>query len=290
MYLDVQGCLTFFIVSDGVSRTKLREVIDQKGWVCRYPRSREPMSALKRSIHETLKVHAWPMQSGKNRLLVRPLARRSGYALVEEIPMMGDRVDHQQVGTIKLCKNPDGTMAPDCSSSCDMNFVNFLSTQFSIHLDLVSRSSLSDVLVSLMEKMFDATSLRPGGGLYQFQEHNYQNWLDITQTIKDCTVQGRKAPEIYVLKHDMDDNAAAAIISGVRRQVQTRVKELKDEIFSGRLKSRGVEKRRQEAVSLNKKVSDIEKLFSSSLPELHELLDEITTCQGGLTVLEAVPS
>jgi len=288
--LNVQGCLTFFMCSDGVSRVAVRGLLNRLNISAALPRARTPLAALRRAIGECVyNDNLWPKTNRKNRLLIRPLDKRQGYALVEEsADYYTNKLVHTQVGYIKMLR--DGTI--EFSSECQANqtFCDNVVIKHQIFVDLLSKQALSDLLYSVLIRNFDCVTLKPGGGLYQFPEKHYDSWVSFCQEINGCVVPGRKEPVIYTLKHDMDEQAASAIIAAIKREVSSRSEEIKEDIYSGGLKERTIKKRRKEAESLLNKVRQIETLCSTSLPELHGMLDNLTEYHGGLSLLDSATS
>lgn len=284
-YLDADGCLTFWVSSDGVSREALRKLVDAEEILCCRFRPKQPLSALRRACHEALDQGAWLRATRSTHHLVRPLRKGAGYAVVEETAPGEADLSHRQLGHVLYLKQEQRL---EFSGGCPQSFADAVTDGFKLHLDLLSRSSLSDFYASVLQRQLQATGLRPAGGLWQFRETHYDTWQSLVTKVEDCVVTGRKMPEVYTLRHSMDEQAAAAILAGLRREIRQRAAELKEEVSGGRLGARGKASRRDEAYRLKEKVAATEALLSASLPELHEQLSEVAALAGGLEVLAAV--
>jgi hypothetical protein len=290
--MDLEGCLTFWTARHDVSREKLQNWlrIHAASSMQNTLRRENPLTALRLALSRMVEeIRLSSPELRESRFFIRPLRKRKMYAIVEETAE-GKQLRHRHWSNVGLT---DDAAAPQpyfegVDRTVTYHHQDGLQRWYERYLDLIPPSALSSFLTRYLEQVFHAVCLRPSGGIYQFRIQRYDDWLQVAQGIRDCAAN----PEtrIFTLRHSMDTQAASAILTAMRRDLQARIDELKRDFSSETLGKRARQNRAEYAVGLVQQVREVEKLLQTSLPEYHEALQEVSALAGGLKIMSAAES
>jgi hypothetical protein len=245
------GAMIWWELSGLVDAQELRTVWAAAGLdAALVPEDPPPRTALKRAI-ETL---------SEQRKLVRPLAGREGYSLVEETAE-GEALSYKQavvatidsVGMLKV-EPAAGTLAESIKAS------------YQRHLDNLVPSDISTLLVRFTESL-DAVALRARGGFYFLPPAAVDRFRVAAQVIR--SVGAHVCYEIPALR---TESAVQAILAAVEREAAAEIAEFETVLTNTESGPRALKTQSKKCDRVATKVASYEALLGTSLVELQERL------------------
>jgi hypothetical protein len=227
------------------------------------PEDPPPRTALKRAV-ETL---------AEQRKLVRPLAGREGYSLVEETAD-GETLAYKQavvatvdgVGKIKV-EPSTGTLADSIAAS------------YQRHLDNLVPSDISTLLVRFTESL-DAVALRARGGFYFLPPVAVDKFRLAAQVIR--SVGAHVCYEIPALR---TESAVQAILAAVEREAADEIEAFEAVLSNTEAGPRALKTQSKKCDRVATKVAGYEALLGTSLVELQERLSGLRSRLAEATLL-----
>lgn len=254
--LDVGGAVVFWSIAEWTDRTRLAEKLGALELHALVPDPRSATSALRVALDETL---------GGPRMLIRPLASKDGFAVVQED--RGLAANQYQTLFTSRVKGTPPELTFDPWDSRALQVEGAYRTQ----LERVSAMQVSAVLVRVVEWL-GGTRLRPSGAVYWIPGHRLDDFTHIARAIED-SAEGRPSC-VYVLRHQLDADAIRAIRDAVVFEVSSEAIRIREEVISGSLGTRALETRQRQATDLRDKVLMYEELLSVGLDSLHQAVDQ----------------
>jgi hypothetical protein len=255
--VELGGAVVFWSLAEWSDRDRLRAGLEPLGLAGLVPEPRPASACLKEALEEVL---------GGPRVLIRPLARRDGFAVVQE-----QRGEQSNVYTQDLIVRIEETnRGPSPSFSVADERAMKILDAYGRQLGFLHAGQVGNCLVKLVESL-GGTRLRPGGAIYWLPGHQVEAWQQIAQQVEQAG-QGR-ASAVYVLRHPMDAEAVRAVRDAVVAEVQAEATRLHQEVMTGELGERALEHRREVASELRKKVLLYEDLLDVGLAGLHQAVD-----------------
>jgi hypothetical protein len=254
--LDIGGAVTFWSLADWSDRQRLRAHFVPLGLELLVPEPRQAPAALRAALEEVL---------GGPRVLVRPLATRDGFAVVQEDRGVAANL-YETTLTARVNTNEPPTLACDPYNG----WAPRIEQAFRLHLARTSAAQLSAALVRVIEAM-GGTRLRPSGAVYCVPGHRLDDWAAVAHAVEQCG-EGRPSA-VYLLRHRLDGDAIRAVRDAVVADVQAEAHRIRDEVATGDLGGRALETRKKQASDLREKVLLYEELLSVSLDGLHQAVD-----------------
>ena len=245
------GSLTWWELSGLVDVEQLRVAWQAAGLdIAMVPKDVAPKTALKRAV-ETL---------AEQRKLVRPLAGREGYSLVEETAT-GETLAYQQsvvatvddVGALKI-EPADGPLAVAIQASYQRHLVNLVP------------SDISSLLVHFCESL-DAVALRARGGFYFLPPASVDKFRLAAEVIR--SVGDHVCYEIPALR---TESAVQAILAAVEREASAEIEEFESILSNVEAGPRALKTKAKQCDRVASKVAGYEALLGTSLVELQERL------------------
>ena len=214
------------------------------------PEDPAPRTALRRAV-ETL---------AEQRKLVRPLAGREGFSLVEETAE-GEALSYKQsvvaivdaVGQLKV-EPAEGALADSIKAS------------YQRHLDNLVPSDISSLLVHYCESL-DAVALRARGGFYFLPPASVEKFRVAAQVIR--SVGAHVCYEIPALR---TESAVQAILAAVEREAAAEIEEFEAILTNTETGPRALKTKAKQCDRVASKVAGYETLLGTSLVELQERL------------------
>lgn len=147
--------------------------------------------------------------------------------------------------------------------------------------DMVSATSVGQMLARIARDKASATLLRPTGGIYWIAEKYMQDW----RRVSDAVERAGRGNRIYAIHHELDADAVRAVHDSLIEEMRGNIERLTREINSGELKERALTSREAEARSLASKVKEYEIILGTSLAALKAELESVETAAATAVML-----
>ena len=199
--LAAGGAVTFWSLAEANDRPRLERAFATLGLEPFVPEPRPAPACLRDALEDVL---------GGPRVLVRPLATRDGFAVVNE-----DRgtVDNAY-STRLVARVRDGRVPTFDPWTPDAPRV---AEAYEHQLGRVPGHQLSAALVKVVEHL-GGTRLRPGGAIYWVPGPRVEDWARIAEAAERAAEDRPSA--VYVLRHRLDADAVRAVRDAVVAEVQ----------------------------------------------------------------------
>ena len=245
------GAMIWWELSGLVDVEKLRVAWQAAGLdIALVPEAVAPKSALRRAV-ETL---------AEQRKLVRPLAGREGYSLVEETAA-GEKLDYKQA--VVATVDADGVLTIEPS---DGLLADSIRASHALHLTNLVPSDISSLLVHFCESL-DAVALRARGGFYFLPPASVEKFRVAAEVIR--SVGAHVCYEIPALR---TESAVQAILAAVEREASAEIAEFEDILTNVEAGPRALKTKAKQCDKVATKVAGYEALLGTSLVELQERL------------------
>jgi len=233
--LAAGGAVTFWSLAEATDRPRLDRGFAALGLQSFVPDPRPAPACLRDALEDVL---------GGARVLVRPLATRDGFAVVNE-----DRgTDANAYSTRLVARVRDGQAPTFDPWTPDAPRV---AEAYEQHLGRIPGHQLSAALVKVVEHL-GGTRLRPGGAVYWVPGPRLDDWARVAEAAERAA-DGRPSA-VYVLRHRLDADAVRAVRDAVVAEVQAEAVRICDEVAARDLGGRGLETRKKQAADLRDKV------------------------------------
>ena len=269
--LDVGGAVVFWSLADGTDRDRLRDGFASLDLSAFVPDERPAPSILRDALDEVL---------GGPRVLVRPLASRDGFAVVQE-----DRGTAANVYATTMVAKATLTDPPTLRFDPDDDRADRVREAFRVHESRVPAAQLSAALVRVVDAL-GGTRLRPGGAVYWVPGHKLGDWADVAGVVEQAST-GRPSA-VYAIRHRLDADAVRAVRDAVVAEVAGDADRIARDVGTGDLGGRALESRRKEAAALRDKVLLYEDVLSVGLAGLHAAVDAADQAAATAALLLAV--
>lgn len=222
------------------------------------PEDPPPRTALKRAV-ETL---------AEQRKLVRPLAGKEGYSLVEETAE-GEALSYKQsvVATVDSAGQLKVELVNATSvQSASGALADSIKASYQRHLDNLVPSDISTLLVRFTESL-DAVALRARGGFYFLPPAAVDKFRLAAQVIR--SVGAHVCYEIPALR---TESAVQAILAAVEREAAAEIEAFEAVLTNAEVGTRALKTQTKKCDRVATKVASYEALLGTSLAELQERL------------------
>jgi hypothetical protein len=255
--LDLGGAVVFWTLAPWTLRDRLLAGLTTLGLQAFVPDPRPATACLKDALEEVL---------GGPRILVRPLARRDGFAVIQE--QRGEQGNAYTQDLVARIDDSNGQTKPVFTPSDDR--ATKVQDAYTRQLGLLHLTQVSASLVKLVESL-GGTRLRPSGAIYWVPGNRIDEWQRIAQEFEKAG-HGRPSA-VYLLRHRMDADSVRAVRDAVVAEVQAESAHIHAEVMAGDLGERALETRRTQAGELRQKVLLYEELLDVGLQGLHQAVD-----------------
>jgi hypothetical protein len=257
-HLDVGGAVVFWSLADWSSRERLHAGLAPLGLGHCAPDPRPASAALRDALDAVL---------GGPRVLVRPLARRDGFAVVRE--QRGDAGnDYTQDLVATVHDHPGG---PSLRFAPWDDRAAAVEDAYRRQLGRVPASQLGAALVKVIDAL-GGTRLRPSGAVYWLPGHRLAEWQAAAAAV-EFAFEGTPGA-LYLVRHRLDADAVRAVRDAVVAEVQGEARRIHDEVLAGELGGRALEARRRQAGELRAKVLLYEEMLDVGLGGLHRAVED----------------
>ena len=154
------------------------------------------------------------------------------------------------------------------------SILNHFTGLYSRARDTCTPANISKSLTSILDS-FNATSLRPRGGIHWIHEKHRSKWESVADTVSKCSfhIQNQKVPHIFIITVRRDKELVLAVRDGLTHSIASALKDLVNDVGNKDLGQRATKARQVMAIDLKKKVEEYEEVLGETLEGLHQACD-----------------
>jgi hypothetical protein len=255
--LRVDGSVTFWSLGDSTSLDALKTGLSNTPHPARHdgflkyaPLPRTDQACLKDALAKLY-----------SKYLIRPLAKRDGFAVLEEIRQQDDvqtvnkfSVTVDENGVVNLLRNWADTWA--------------IRSELDNQRKLLRPAQVTACLVGVLSEL-GAVTLRPKGGIYWLPDSALPTWRLITDAVESSSVGGRNS--VYKITHQFDGDSIRAVRDALLGEIERESERIMQEVDGGELGETALRNRAAEAESLQQKVREYERILGERLPDAEQL-------------------
>ena len=264
---DVGGAVVFWSIAEWTDRTRLAAKLGELDLQAMVPDPRPAPAALRSALEDIF---------GGPRVLIRPLASRDGFAVVQEDRGLAAN-QYQTLLTSRVTGDPPTLTFDPWDSRADL-----VQGAYQTQLERISAMQVSAVLVRVIDWLA-GTRLRPSGAVYWVPGNRLDDFTHIARAIED-SAEGRPSC-VYMLRHRLDNDSIRAIRDAVVFEVHSEALRIREDVITGTLGTRALETRQRQAADLRAKVLMYEELLSVGLEGLHQAVDQADQAAATATLL-----
>lgn len=271
--LKVGGGVVFWRLAAFTSQPKLKELLEEIGFGSLSPDRRQMTACLRDAMESSVAT---------TRALIRPLAKKDGFALIEE--KRGEQEnDYHHLLTAKFenldADEPYLRITPSYLSEADK-----IRAAFTEQRDLLKPAQVGGMLARVAQ-FLGGTALREMGGVYWLPDEKLDSWKRVADAAESAAKDGKTS--CYLLRHVMDADAVRAVRDAIVMEIGGESERLHAEIMAGTLGGRALESRRHAAEDLRHKISRYESLLDTGLGEMREKLAKVEEAAAAAIILAA---
>ncbi len=255
-HFDIGGAVVFWTAAEFTDRARLDAGFRALGLEKFVPEPRPEAGILRDALEDVF---------GGSRILVRPLADRDGFAVVQE-----DRGQADNAYATVLVARVAGTNPVRFDFQPQASCVGLVEESYHRHAERIPAAQLSASLVKVVESL-GGTRLRPTGAVYWVPGPRLDEWQAVARAVEAAA--DRKPSAVYLLRHRFDGESVRAVRDAVVAEVRGEARRIRDEVESGELGPRALETRQAQSRELREKVSLYEDLLNVGLADLHRSVD-----------------
>jgi hypothetical protein len=269
--MEVGGAVVFWALAEWSDRDRLKSALEAVGLGQFLPPPRPASAALRSALEEAL---AGP------RVLIRPLAKRDGFAVVRE--QRGERgnaylqellahLDNASNNGHGSNGNASSNSPPAVLLEPEDERAGRVRESYRKQLGLLHSGQVGACLVEVIGSL-GGIRLRPNGAVYWLPGHKVDDFVPAARAVEGAGLERPGA--VYLVRHRLDADAVRAVRDAIVTEVQAEAGRIHDEVVAGELGSRALEARRSQASELRKKVLLYEDLLHLGLEGLHLAVDQ----------------
>jgi hypothetical protein len=202
----------------------------------------------------------WPKQ------LIRPLAKRDGFAVLEET-RRSDEVDTVTVAAAKV----DDLGRVDLLRGHSYGVEASLREEYRRQSGLLKPGQVAAALVNVLARL-SATRIRPTGGIYWLPQASLNTWQALAGVVERASVGGKNA--VYQITHAFDADSIRAVRDALLAEVESEADALLREVDSGELGEAGLRNRARAAERLQEKVHEYEAILGERLDDARQIAEK----------------
>lgn len=206
------------------------------------------------------------------RTLVRPLARRTGWAVVREDRGESGN-DYTHLARAEVSEGGRVVLVP--GTGWDPPMTDKVLTAYEMQTGKVPAARLSAALVDVVRSL-GGVRLRPHGGLYFLAGDRLARWREAADVVEQA---GDGRSRCYVMQQELTVDTVRAVRDAVTAEVEAEAARLSADILSGELGEKALAARTREAAALKRKVGEFERILGVGLAALTATLDRVGTAQ-----------
>jgi hypothetical protein len=253
---DVAGAITYWRLSGATDLARLGDAwrasaIDPGQFPL--PLSPSPETALRKAVQE----------QGSKRLLVRPLEKQKGWALVEE-KATGDDLNHAITCRVKLAGHAASYVGFPVVEPADHALAQPIRAEFDRAISEVDAGATSGWLVRTIYKL-QAVALRDTGGIYFVPRPMLPAWRQIALAVREAT-----AHAVFEIPALRSTEAIDAVLDAVSQEAQTEADKMEKALDEGQLGARALFGRSERCQETLAKIEQYEDLLGRGLDTIKE--------------------
>ena len=254
----VGGVITFWSLTDFSSREAVIQGFGRADLAQFVPEEQEAVTILKDALTEVM---------GGRSTLIRPLAKRSGWAVVGEARGQ-EKNDYQHLARAEVTANGSVLVVPT-SSDWTAEQTNAVYAEFAKYRGMVPAQRLASSLVNIAYSL-GGIRLRPTGGIYFIPPGKVDRWKEAA-----AAVEAAGKNSLYLLSQELNPDTVRAVRDALQTEVEAASKRLHEEILSGDLGERALATRVAEVGELRTKVESYEQILGVGLEALRKQVDSV---------------
>ncbi len=204
------------------------------------------------------------------RTLVRPLAKRTGWAVVrEDRGESGNAYTHLARAEV----SEGGSVVVVPGTGWDPPMTDKVMAAYAAMEGKVPAARLSAALVDVVCAL-GGVRLRPNGGLYFLPAARVGRWREAAEVAERA---GGGRSRCYLMQQEWTPDTVRAVRDAVTADVEAEAARLSADILSGELGEKALAARAREAAALRRKVGEFEHVLGVGLEALAALVDRVGT-------------
>jgi hypothetical protein len=255
------GCVTFWTLSGWFDINRLKDCWRSLGFGDLVPEQRPALSCLRDALTEVV---------GGTEVLIRPLASKTGFVVVQEQRGTEDN-EYRPLFTARII---EGRADPFFSLNSEETLR--VLEAFHKHAGRLTAQQISSALVAVVNQL-GGTRLKPSGGVYWLPSDKIAVWEKATEAVTVAADGGKSVA--YIVEHELDPGSVLAVGDALVADVTAKTELIITEIQSGNLGTRAIASRKNEAAELRKKVEQYEAMLGVTFNNLKRGLDSIDQSQ-----------
>ncbi len=253
--VSLGGSVVFWSLTQFSNRERLMDGWGGMGLGGFVPDTRSPTAILKSALETVL---------GGPRVLIRPLEKRDGFAVVEE--QRGEDENVYESGlTARL--TPEGRI----NFNRDHPRSGEVLEAYTEHVGRLDSDQVATALVKVM-KSLSGIALKKSGGCYYIPADRVSYWVAATEALERASVGGSHA--CYRINNVMDAQAVRAVRDALRSEVMGEVGTIEADIASLELGRRALDTRVEAAKRLRLKIALYEGILGETLGTLTQAAEQ----------------
>ena len=250
--VEIAGCVSYMRCA---SETDLNRLTD--AWRAQELNTDELPAPPKDEVALGRAVNA---QGGKRRL-VRPLARRGAWAIVDETVVEGQPPTYRTLMTVRMLQGEPNGSRVDATDVEYMDLRLAIEGSYKTHRLMLAHSDVSAWLIDIAYKL-GAVSLRESGGVYFIPRDNTSIWMKVAAALDAA------GSSVFTIPAMKTAEAVAAITDAITAEAVALTQKMEDELMAtgdDALGKRALGTRVQAAMELLSKLSTYETLIGKQL-------------------------
>ena len=231
---------------------------------------------------QALKMAMQVHSRGQGSLMIRPLSKGVGYALVQEtdtgtdmeyseiyraIVIEGSLVGRQ--GRTVVCKvgKAGGNLDP-------MEVMNTLQPRFEAYNGCVTSEKMGSCLSSIVRHL-GGVAVRPRGGVYWLSDSALPKFQEVAEVIEQLA----PGSQVFRVRTCADEQTVRLVSSSLAHEVQTEASRIQEKLSEGSLGERAIESCQKRLKELRNKVESYEGILEQDLETLRDRLNTVYMAQ-----------
>lgn len=256
----VGGVITFWSLTDFSSREAVIQGFGKADLAQFVPEEQEAVTVLKDALTEVM---------GGRSTLIRPLAKRSGWAVVGEARGQ-DRNDYSHLARAEVTAGGSVLVVPT-SADWTQEQTDAVYREFSKYGGMVPAQRLAGSLVNIIYSL-GGIRLRPrSGGIYYIPPGKVSRWREAAAAVEAASPRN----QVYELSQELNPETIRAVRDAIAAETEAASQRLHQEILSGELGEKALQTRRDEVAALRLKLEEYENILGVGLEDLRTRVDAV---------------
>ena len=255
--VSFDGFITYWTLSEFLEADRLKAALDNISLGHCAPKAMSHYTTLRMALGDVI---IDPL------LLLRPMAKQSGWCILEET--RGDKTNSYKVRATVHVNESNGLLSFD---GIDDALKERIYVQYSQYVGHVHTMNIAQSLVRIQDSL-SGTSLRPQGGMYWLPACAADTW----QKVADIFSGPNKSNTVYVIRHKFDADSIRAVHSAIEANLLTEAADIFEEITSGKEPTEKAKASREERIAaMRKKIAVVAAATGSQVATVKMALDKL---------------